>query len=375
MNKLSLRQSIIDSLKSQGFSVNGHIKPEMLEKAAIKGIHDHSRKEQLKLNEDFIINGYKAISPYLKNGSDIDPSKIELELREVTEGSIEQTIYRWWNLVWWSVPYQQAYGRQMRFILWDKTHNAPFGLIGLQSPVLKMAVRDEYLKIPKKELDIWINKSLQAQRLGALPPYNMILGGKMVAMSITSNEIRRAYKKKYSNVRTYMKNRKISADLLFVTTTSAFGKSSIYNRLKYNNELVGKSLGYTKGSGTFHISQEIYSEIQKYLIRRGHDVRTGFGQGPSRKIKLLREAFLSLGLPDYQFHNIQREFFIFPLAENLEKVIQKKIKPKFFNRKLSDLTKFWRERWAVGRAERSEELKQFNAQLFVNEIIEEVLND
>jgi len=54
--------------------------------------------------------------------------------------------------------------------LWDKTHDAPFGLISLQSPLLKMAVRDNYLGIPGDELDRWVNKSLHAQRVGALPP-------------------------------------------------------------------------------------------------------------------------------------------------------------------------------------------------------------
>jgi hypothetical protein len=38
-----------------------------------------------------------------------------------------------------------------------------------------MSVRDDYLNIPKEDLDYIINKSMQAQRLGALPPYNQIL--------------------------------------------------------------------------------------------------------------------------------------------------------------------------------------------------------
>ncbi|MFN3467742.1 MAG: Druantia anti-phage system protein DruA, partial [Candidatus Brocadiales bacterium] len=74
-------------------------------------------------------------------------------MREVKPDSFEEILFRWWNLVWWSIPYQHPYGRQMRFLLWDTTHNAPFGLIGLQSPVLKMAVRDNSLGISRNELD------------------------------------------------------------------------------------------------------------------------------------------------------------------------------------------------------------------------------
>ena len=92
---------------------------------------------------------------------------------------IRRTTYRWWNLVWWSIPYQHSYGRQMRFIVWDTAHDIPFGLILLQSPVLKMSVRDKYLEITKEELDLWGNKSMHAQRVEALPPYyNEILRGK-----------------------------------------------------------------------------------------------------------------------------------------------------------------------------------------------------
>ena len=374
MANLSLRQRIIQSLKIQGFSVNGHIQPMEFDKSSLKQIQDHSRKEQLKLNQKFIIDGYKTISSYLVNGAEIDPSKIELELKEVTEGSVEHIIYRWWNLVWWSVPYQKSYGRQMRYILWDKTHNAPFGLIGLQSPVLKIAVRDKHLEIPNEELDRWINKSLQAQRLGALPPYNLILGGKMVGLAVTSNEIRNAYKRKYNNTVTVMNGKTVDANLLFITTTSAFGRSSIYNRLKFKEELVAQSLGFTKGSGTFHIPQEIYTQIQKYLTKKGIDVSTTFGKGPSRKLKLLHIAFKYLKLSDYQFHNIQREFFLFPLVKNLKDVISKGRKPDYHNRELNELTNFWKTRWAIPRSERFDEFKQHNGKLFIDEIMEEVLN-
>lgn len=52
----------------------------------------------------------------------IDPKKIELELREVRADSLESKLFLWWNLIWWSLPYEEPIGRQMRFLLWDKTH-------------------------------------------------------------------------------------------------------------------------------------------------------------------------------------------------------------------------------------------------------------
>jgi len=360
-----LRQEIIQSLIHQGFSVNGHIAPTSLSKNHFKKIQQFSRKEQIKLQNDFLVNTTDTVKQFIISGKDINPEKIELELRLAEDGTIEHTLFRWWNLMWWSVPYQKAYGRQMRFLLWDKTHNAPFGLIGLQSPILKMSVRDNYLQIPKQDLDYVINKSMQAQRLGALPPYNELLGGKMVALSLTCNELRKQYQKKYKNTQTVLQERIIDSQLLFITTTSAFGRSSIYNRLKFKNELVAESLGYTKGSGSFHVPQELYADIQKFLKRKKVDVNTTFGYGPSRKVKLLDKAFSLLDLREYHYHNLYREFFIFSVARNLENVILKNVRPIYHQRPLTDLVEFWKARWAIPRAGRKQGWDDFDGNKFL----------
>lgn len=364
MNRDKLKNEIIEILQAQGFKINPHVRPAANTKTVYKELQQESRKEQITLHKKFLKSNIPIIKDYFLDVNKFDPERIDLELLEVKRDTLEETIFRWWNLIWWSVPYQRAYGRQMRFILWDKGHNAPFGLIGLQSPVLKMSARDNYLDIPKNELDLWVNKSMQAQRLGALPPYNYLIGGKMVAMAMTTNELRKYYQKKYKDKKTEMQGRVINPDLLFITTTSAFGKSSIYNRLNYKQQPVAMSLGYTKGSGSFHIPETLYKEILEFLKSNGMDVSTSFGNGPSRKIKLLHTAFRLLNMPDYSYHNLKREFFLFPLASNLHNVIHKKVKPKYYNRPLKDVMVYWKKRWGLPRAQRSEEWKQFNRQEF-----------
>lgn len=365
MTKAELRDALIESLSLQGFSLNGSVLPASYLKSHFKKIQVHSKKEQLRLQKDYIESATEKVTPFIRDGASINPSAIDLELRLIEPGTTEEAIYRWWNIVWWSVPYQKAYGRQMRMLLWDKTHDAPFGLIGLQSPVLKMSVRDRYLNIPSEDLDLVINKSMQAQRLGALPPYNDLLGGKMTAMSLVSNELRKLYQVKYTGVRTLMNKRILKPDLIFLSTTSAFGRSSIYNRIKYKDQVLAKSLGYTQGSGTFHVSQELYLELQKFLKRRKIDVNTTFGYGPSRKVKLIDKGFQLLDLSQYHYHNLEREFFLFPTARNLRQVIENKKKPRYFNRPLSDLLSFWKERWAIPRSVRDNSWEDFNARNFI----------
>jgi len=357
-----LREKIIDVLRDQGFKINPHVRPAGCSKRTYRRIQSKARLEQLALHKKFLQEKLSKVKNYCRDGRDIDPDKISVELREVLSGSLEEILFRWWNLVWWSIPYQRSYGRQMRFILWDAAHDMPFGLILLQSPVLKMSVRDKYLEIPKEELDLWVNRSMHAQRVGALPPYNEILGGKMVALALTANEIREAYERKYNSYKSILKERIIEPDLLFITTTSAFGRSSLYNRLKYNGEIVAESLGYTKGSGTFHIPEELYLEILEFLSKKGIDVSRGYGHGPSRKLKLISLALKYLNLPKFEYHGIQREFYLFPLVKNLKEVIKKKEEPIYIDRPFKKLVDYWKKRWALPRAERRAEWRKFETE-------------
>jgi len=368
MNKQeALREKIIWTLTEEGFKINPHVRPAENNKEVYKSVQSNARIEQILLHKKFLKTHFNKIKKYCRDGSEIVPENIKLELRKVRPNSLEADIFSWWNLAWWSIPYQHPYGRQMRFVLWDVTHDAPFGLISLQSPVLKMSVRDNALGIPRDELDTWVNKSMNAQRVGALPPYNELLGGKLVALALTSNEIREAYKRKYSSYTTIIKKRFIEPELLFITTTSAYGKSSLYNRLKYKGVTVAVPLGYTQGSGTFHIPESIYLEMLEFLKEKGVDIARHFGHGPSKKLKLISLAFNYLGLHNFIYHGIKREFYLFPLVKNLKEVIQNNQEPIWIDRPFVDLVGYWKERWEEPRAERIQRWKEFEKGQFFNE--------
>lgn len=354
-----LRKKIMRVLREQGFKINPHVKPRGSSKTTFRKLQKQARLEQISRHKSFLEKHSDLARLYCRDGKDVTPEDIELELREVKSESFEEILFRWWNFIWWSIPYQRSYGRQMRFLLWDTIHDAPFGLICLQSPVLKMSVRDNSLGIPREELDIWVNRSMSAQRVGALPPYNGLLGGKMVALALSSDEIREAYRRKYKNYVSIIRGRSLKPDLLFITTTSAFGKSSLYNRLKYHEEMVAECLGYTQGSGSFHIPEDLYEQIIEFLLNIGINVSRGYGHGPSRKLKLISLGFHYLGLPSFEYHGIRRQFYLFPLVKNLRGVIQHHKKPVRFSRSFRELQDYWKERWAIPRAERMPEWDDF----------------
>jgi hypothetical protein len=360
IDAIDLKEEIINSLTNQGFIIDKEISIENYQKDLIKKIHSQKRIEQLRIHKNFISDNIDFARELSINSKKIDPKKIILKLKEVKPDSDEARLFLWWNLVWWSLPFDRPFGRQMRYILWDEYHNAPFGLIGLQSPPLVSKIRDSTLGLVNGTREKWINQSLYAQRLGALPPYNELLGGKMIGLSLTANEIRDRYAEKYENTLTLMKSRKIPNRLLFITTTSAYGKSSVYERIKYENLLVANFLGYTSGAGTFQLSEDLYQKCLKLLEQEGSSVKRGYGSGPSRKMKLISSAFTKLKIKNFQYHNIKRGMYLIPLVKNLGNVIHQNEDPEFFNRDFSTLSKYWLERWAIPRSNRTDQWKKFN---------------
>lgn len=366
-----LRNDLQNFLRQQGFIVNGGEKLSLSSKTKeeIKKIQILAKNNIIKSNANFLKKNQKIVKKFLISGKDIDPYKIRLEIRPVLTNTQEEILFKWWNLAWWSMPYQRPFGRQMRFILWDVAHNAPFGLIALQSPILKQAVRDKSLGIPHEELDYWVNRSMYAQRVGALPPYNEMLGGKMVALTLITNEIRNAYNQKYKHCKTLIENRVIEPDLLFITTTSAFGRSSIYNRLKYKQEYVAEKLGYTQGYGSFQIPDDIYERLISFLKNLGINALRGYGNGPSRKLKLINLACRKLGLPNYTYHGIKREYYLFSFVHNLKEVIAREEEPIYKNYTFDELFEFWRNRWLLGRVLKSNKWREIDAGNFIDDFV------
>jgi hypothetical protein len=150
-----------------------------------------------------------------------------------------------------------------------------------------------------------------------------------------------------------MEGRVLPPHLVALTTTSAFGRSSIYNRLRYYDEMIAVSLGYTEGYGSFHLLR-LYPLFREFLEVQGISTRGGFGTGPRRKWQTMVRALSRLGFSsDLLKHGVQREAFIFPLTHNLEAYMAGQVdEPSFRDLPFEDLVDYWRERWLLGRAER-----------------------
>ena len=148
-------------------------------------------------------------------------------------------------------------------------------------PVFNLRVRDEYVGWSGTDRRKRLSCAMDAYVLGALPPYNMILGGKLIACLLNLTEASEHFRKKYSNKRTIIAERKERRQLALITTSSSLERSSVYNRLRIDGDEYLQSIGSTSGFGHFHIPDGIFTRMRDYLVRRGHKYANGnaYGQG------------------------------------------------------------------------------------------------
>ena len=372
---VKLKKDICKCLKRQGYVVKKRKGKTCLEmsdsgedrKATYRKVHEYARFLKAQSQINFLENNKQVALEHIVDGKTIDVNKIQPKLIEVKSGTKWEVLFKWWCFAWWSIPYERPIGRQMRFIVWDEYHKSIIGLTGLQSPILAWNVRDQHLSISRDDREVYVNQSLNAQRVGALPPYNDLLGGKLVASLLLSKELRLSFQRKYKNRKTVIENRILPNRLLFITTTGAFGKSPIYERLSYNSKKMSWFLGYTKGYGSFHIPDDIYQNMLDYLSCNGINIKRGYGSGPSRKLKLISLAMDRMGFYSGAHHNIKRGVYLFTAVENLRDVIHLNRSPKYINPTVEEFSQFWKERWILPRMKNKNQHKKFLANKFIEE--------
>lgn len=260
----------------------------------------------------------------------------------------------------------------MRFVVYDEFHEAVIGIIGFQSPPADLACRDSLFQYPSKKKLSFVNRTMDVYTIGAIPPYSNILGGKLIAGLVSCNEVRQAYWRVYAGKRTIMEGEKIEQPLVAVTTTSAFGRSSIYNRLKYKDRLLAEPIGFTQGYGTVHL-EEVYPEVVRLLRSETSDFVTGgYGVGPKIRWQHFTKALELLDLPHSCFnHGLRREVFLFRFFENLEEGMSGGEFGRPFNLTASEYSDFWMERWASPRSDRDKRWKEFFAKPYFAKLLKQ----
>lgn len=308
---------------------------------------------------------FKKLERWFRAGPEIDPARIDPYLQPV-ETREEEELWRVARACW-SMPYSKGYGRRLRFLVIDRAHDALVGILGLQSPPADLKSRDDLFAYPPGQKLNLVNQTLDAYTVGAIPPYSFLLGGKLVAGLISCDEVRQAYWRRYAAKKTKLIGQLVSQPLVAVTTTSAFGRSSMYNRLRYRDRELAEPIGYTLGYGMLHL-EHLYDQITQFLAAEGALTPNGYGNGPKVRWQNATKALVALNLPRALLvHGVQRQVFLYPLVERLTEGMAGGTFGLPLRLSAADYGQFWRERWAQPRAARFPHWNQTDARQLVLE--------
>lgn len=348
---------IIRDLLKAGWSVNFDkeivtIKPpEFYDKETIKKAMSYKRSELIYKNKKWIDSHIEIARNNLADGYEAWDSEIipSFEICETKEQFDLFRVYRYY----WSSPYSDYVGRRIKIIVRDiALPNKPvIGIIALGSSIIHISDRDNWIGWNKETRTKNLIYTMDAYVLGALPPYNYLLGGKLLSYLLVSKELKDVYKNKYKDKTTNISNRKAN-DIACIFTMSLYGKSSQYNRISYNGIRLYELIGYTKGYGTLHLTDETFNAMLELLKDKKILISNRFGEGPNWRMRVIRTVGECLGFnSDFLLqHSFKRAIYLTPLASNYLKFLNdQENKLDYYNFSLIELTSYWRKRWYMKR--------------------------
>ena len=374
-DEVPLEEAIHDHLLNLGFSKNGngYFVDGELTKQKIRNLHAAQRLDILERQRAFIEIYGAELAGHFASGSQIDPASIRPELVEVSPGSLESRLFRFACLLW-SVPVSQGFGRRLRFLVRDRQNGCLIGLFALGDPVFNLSARDNWIGWTHEDRRDRLVHVMDAYVVGAVPPYSQMIGGKLVAALMGSKEVKRAYERKYLERQTVIRKRNPRARLVLLTTTSALGRSSIYNRLAIPDGPRFLRIGSTKGFGHFHLYGRIFNSLRDHLEAKGHPYASGhrFGMGPNWKLRVARAALEDIGIEGNSIlkHGVEREVYAIPLADNWREVLSgNRKRTRSLTKSAAEISKFCLNRWIVPRSNRDNSYREFDKSSIINSLL------
>lgn len=362
-----LKSLIIESLERQGFELrdNKFYLPDDLDKEKIRSLHFEAARHKIEKRKRGLIRHEPSLLQRFASGQDIVPEKIYPKLIEVHSGSKDELLFRYASLHW-SIPVSSGYGRRLRFLVVDQDTEKLIGLFGLGDPVFSLGDRDDWIGWNQEERKERLHHVVDAYVLGAVPPYSSLLCGKLIALLAMSDEVREIFRHKYEGRSSLIQERKLSGQIALITTTSALGRSSLYNRLKFKDRLAFECVGHTRGFGEFHFSNGIYDSIMEFA--KSNAIPTlrheSWGKGFRNRKEVVQKALAELGLSQgWRNHGIKREIYVAPLAKNTRAFLSgNDSELDYHHQPVDKLFKWFRNRWLIPRSERDKRYKDWNPQ-------------
>jgi hypothetical protein len=252
----------------------------------------HLRLDQIDCERPFVERMEANGCLDLLGDAQIDPQMIVSEIK-ICSTTADHDLFRYGKL-FQRVPTTNRVGRQLRCLVYDvgQQPRRLMGIFELTSGPYTMGARDAHLNwsgINRKQIkDCGLRRVMDLATVVAIPPYNILLGGKLIASlafsDIVANETRRRYR----------------SELLGVIATSATGlHCAILNRIGLRPGGLFTRIGQTSGYSTLAFSPATLSAAREFL--------PGFASAPEgefsksvRPIHVLRLAMRTCSIPSGQ---------------------------------------------------------------------------
>jgi len=364
LTREQLRRRIIKSLKEQGFRFDHGLfdAPENNTKEEMRQRHALAVKHRIENAQRILARHESRLLRRIAGGADLAPASIRPTLVEVQPNSEDELLFRYAGLHW-SIPVSSGYGRRLRFLVIDQNNEKLIGIIGLGDPVFGLAARDNWIGWDQEARKARLRHVMEAFVLGAVPPYSMLLCGKLVALLVASNEVRLAFRRKYGGQFSLIHEKPFDGRLALITTTSALGRSSIYNRLRFKGQPLYNSVGFTSGWGEVFFTNGVYSCLSAYAKENLTPTakQKKWGTGFRNRREVVRKCLQDLGFPeDILNHKINREVFAIPLAQNTKEFLKgQHSRLQWLDQSTGELAAWFSERWLLPRAARDDSYKSW----------------
>lgn len=300
-------------------------------------IKSDKQKKDININEDIKEFKYNYEPNYYKNKifyslSENILDELDLDIEFCNDSLELLDLWNYLQFVSSSHTISENTFRIIKILLKDKKTNKYLGLIELSTDFYSLKDRDDYIGW-SEDIKKYNLKYIAAIStcVGLQPMCHNLNIGKLLSIIAFSKEVNEYF---YSKFGYYY---------VGVSTTSLYGKSIQYDRLK---EL--KLVGYTKGYGTSQIPDYLYEEmikfLKKYYVQEYSNLKKKF-----RKVGFISKIFGYSN--DLLYHGQKRGIYFGYVNDKSKDFLHGKTSNININnlRSVEDIINWWKERWARNR--------------------------
>jgi hypothetical protein len=349
----------------------------------LQGLAEYVFKEQPPLLTD-VDDPDEAKNVFDPAEYDLDPTDLEgLNIKDADPDNLDS-----WHAKSETALFVKKRARTLKKLLRDREYflknetEDPREFIeeALASEDGERALRTALKEIKKRRVGAGM---MNIQVCGAIPPYNHILGGKLVAMALTGPVVINEYRNKYegykSKIASSMKGEPIvkNNELVFLDTTGLFKVGSAqYDRVRIpapGGQIEYEEVGNTEGYGSVQFGTSARKRLTEVteLLENRKAVKNRFGEGIAPKMRKIRRGLENLNLNgELLKHESPRVIYAVELADNFREFLFGLTDDPEYRWPFEDpeaeqqgIYDHWKRRWVSKRVQKEwvlEDIKDFD---------------